>query len=98
MKEKPTTPFPYTKTRLFCPGPTPIPTFIRQRQIAEQPYHRAHSFVELMHRCRMGLQKVLGAKERPLILTSSGTGAMEAAVVNLTTPGDKVFVLVAGKF
>jgi aspartate aminotransferase-like enzyme len=44
------------------------------------------------------LKPLFGTTTQPVILTSSGTGAMEAVVVNLTDPGDHVMVIVAGKF
>jgi len=86
------------KYRLFTPGPVQVPDFIRNELAAELIYHREASFGKLFDSVRRKLQKVMVTKNDVYVLTSSGTGAMEAAVANLVSPGDKVLVAVAGKF
>ena len=61
-------------------------------------HHRTAEFRALYTRVLAQLKDFFGTKNDVLILSSSGTGAMEAAVSNLTSPGDRVLVLTAGKF
>jgi aspartate aminotransferase-like enzyme len=86
------------KTRLFTPGPTPLLPAAQQAIAAADMHHRTAEFREIFSRCLADLKTFIGTKNDVLILASSGSGAMEAAVSNLTSPGDKVVVLSAGKF
>jgi aspartate aminotransferase-like enzyme len=61
-------------------------------------HHRTPEFRALYLRVLAQLKEFVGTKNDVIILSSSGTGAMEAAVSNLTSPGDRVLVLSAGKF
>ncbi len=61
-------------------------------------YHRSPEFKEIFLETRKLLKEVMRTEGEPLILTSSGTGAMEAAVANLFEPGDSAVVVVGGKF
>ena len=88
----------FTPNRLFCPGPTPQPWATKQAALESDIYHRSKDFEAVVIDCARMLQPLFGTSTQPVILTSSGTGAMEAVVVNLTNPGDKVIVVVAGKF
>ena len=86
------------KNRLFTPGPTPL---LPSAQIAMASYgahHRTAEFRALFTRVLTDLKEFIGTKNEVIVLTSSGTGLMEASVSNLTSPGDKVLVLTAGKF
>ena len=86
------------KNRLFTPGPTPL---LPQAQIAMASYsahHRTAEFRALFTRVLADVKEFIGTKNDVLVLTSSGTGFMEASVSNLTSPGDRVLVLSAGKF
>jgi aspartate aminotransferase-like enzyme len=60
--------------------------------------HRARDFAALTERLHGKLQQVMQTKNEVFILTSSGTGGLEAAIANTVNPGDKVLALVAGKF
>jgi aspartate aminotransferase-like enzyme len=86
------------KPRLFTPGPTPLLPSAQQAMAAFDLHHRTNEFRALLVRVLADLKGFIGTKNDVLVLTSSGTGAMEAAVANLTSPGDKVLVLSAGKF
>jgi aspartate aminotransferase-like enzyme len=89
---------PMRKTRLFTPGPTPL---IPEAQLAmARPliHHRTPEFKKLLLELRSNLQEVFKTRHEMLILASSGTGAMEAAVSNLHSPGEKVVAVVVGKF
>ncbi|MGA2201966.1 MAG: alanine--glyoxylate aminotransferase family protein [Terriglobales bacterium] len=86
------------KNRLFTPGPTPL---LPQAQTAMASYgahHRTADFRALFTRVLAGVKEFIGTNNDVLVLSSSGTGFMEASVSNLTSPGDLVLVLTAGKF
>src|SRR5277367_2280279 len=86
------------KIRLFTPGPTPLLPAAQFAMAAADMHHRTAEFRALYQRVLDQLKTFVGTKNDVLLLASSGTGAMEAAVSNLTSPGDRVLVLSAGKF
>src|SRR6266851_1676223 len=86
------------KTRLFTPGPTPLLPAAQFAMAAADIHHRTPEFRALYTRVLAQLKEFVGTKNDVILLSSSGTGAMEASVSNLTSPGDRVLVLTAGKF
>ena len=86
------------KTRLFTPGPTPLLPAAQFAMAAADIHHRTPEFRALFLKVLAQLKVFVGTQNDVLLLSSSGTGAMEAAVSNLTSPGDRVLVLSAGKF
>ena len=86
------------KTRLFTPGPTPLLPAAQFAMAAADIHHRTPEFRALYTRVLAQLKDFVGTKNDVIILSSSGTGAMEASVSNLTSPGDRVLVLSGGKF
>jgi aspartate aminotransferase-like enzyme len=86
------------KYYLLSPGPTPIPDSVLSAAAEPIIHHRTPEFSEIFMQVTEGLKYVFGTKEDVYILTSSGSGAMEAAVVNTLSPGDKVITLNGGKF
>jgi len=86
------------KNRLFTPGPTPLLPAAQTAMASFSLHHRTADFRALLTRTLADLKEFVGTKNDVLILASSGTGAMEASISNLTSPGDKVLVLTAGKF
>jgi aspartate aminotransferase-like enzyme len=86
------------KTRLFTPGPTPLLPAAQFAMAAADMHHRTPEFRALFQRVLAQLKVFVGTRNDVLLLSSSGTGAMEASVSNLTSPGDRVLVLTAGKF
>ena len=86
------------KTRLFTPGPTPLLPAAQFAMAAADMHHRTPEFKALFLKVLAQLKVFVGTTNDVLLLTSSGTGAMEASVSNLTSPGDRVLVLAAGKF
>ena len=86
------------KTRLYTPGPTPLLPAAQFAMAAADIHHRTPEFRALFAKVIEQLKIFVGTKNDVLLLSSSGTGAMEASVSNLTSPGDKVLVLTAGKF
>ena len=75
---------------LRTPGPTPIPPEVNQAGTAEMIDHRGPEFAAMMERCIVGAKQVFQTQNEVVILTTSGTGAMEAAAVNFVSAGDKV--------
>ena len=86
------------KYYLLSPGPTPIPDRVLSAAAEPIIHHRTPEFSEIFMQTTEGLKYVFGTKEDVFILTSSGTGAMEAAVVNTLSAGDKIITINAGKF
>ena len=86
------------KTRLFTPGPTPLLPAAQFAMAAADIHHRTPEFRALFLKVLAQLKVFVGTKNDVLLLSCSGTGAMEASVSNLTSPGDRVLVLTAGKF
>src|SRR5690349_22530593 len=86
------------KNRLFTPGPTPLLPAAQTAMASFSLHHRTADFRALYTRTLSDLKDFVGTRNDVLILSSSGTGAMEASISNLTSPGDKVLVLTAGKF
>src|SRR5438034_7731591 len=86
------------KGRLFTPGPTAILPAAQTAMAAFTAHHRTADFRALFTRVPADMKDFIGTENDVLVLSSSGTGAMEGAVANLTSPGDRVLVLTAGKF
>ena len=86
------------KKRLFTPGPTPLIPEAQLAMASPMPHHRTAEFSRIMVDCRKKLQSIFKTENELLILSTTGTGAMEAAVSNLHSPGEKVLVVSVGKF
>jgi aspartate aminotransferase-like enzyme len=86
------------KNRLFTPGPTPLLPAAQFAEAAFTAHHRTVDFRNLFTRVLADMKEFIGTSNDVLVLACSGTGVMEASVSNLTSPGDKVLVLTAGKF
>jgi aspartate aminotransferase-like enzyme len=86
------------KYRLFTPGPTPILPAAQRAMASAEMHHRTADFRALYQKVLSDLKIFVGTKNDVLLLSASGTGAMEAAVTNLTSAGDRVLVVTAGKF
>ncbi len=86
------------KYYLLSPGPTPVPD--RALSVAAEPiiHHRTPEFSDIFMDVVDGLKYVFGTSHDVFVLTSSGTGAMEMAVANIVSPGDKVITINGGKF
>jgi len=86
------------KNRLFTPGPTPLLPAAQTAMASFTAHHRTADFRALFQRVLADMKDFIGTRNDVLVLACSGTGVMEASVSNLTSPGDKVLVLTAGKF
>lgn len=83
---------------LMTPGPTLVPGEALTAQAAPSIYHRGPAFSSLLAETVDALRWMLETESEVLILTGSGTGALEAAVTNFFSPGDRVLVVVNGFF
>src|SRR3984893_2010737 len=86
------------KNRLFTPGPTPLLPAAQTAMASFAAHHRTADFRALFQRVLADMKEFIGTRNDVLVLACSGTGVMEASVSNLTSPGDRVLVLTAGKF
>ncbi|MEK6565820.1 MAG: aminotransferase class V-fold PLP-dependent enzyme, partial [Bacteroidota bacterium] len=86
------------KKRLFTPGPTPVPESVMLRMAQPIIHHRHPEFLEILTRVNKNLQYLFQTSHEVLTLTSSGTGAMDAAVCNLHSPGETAIFVNGGKF
>src|SRR5581483_461038 len=86
------------KSRLLTPGPTPLYPKALYAMMGSDIHHRAQDFSAIYKTVLTDLKEVFGTANDVLPLVCSGTGAMEASVSNLFSPGDKVVVCSAGKF
>ena len=84
--------------RLRLPGPTAVPERVRQANAAPVVNHRGPEFRATLARAEELIKPVLGTANPVLFFASSGTGMMEASLVNVITPGDRVLVCIHGQF
>lgn len=83
---------------LRVPGPTPIPQAVRDAQAAPMIDHRGSEFAGLQRETCDGVRALIGTDADVLLLTGSGTGALEAAIVNTLSPDDRVLAVTIGAF
>jgi aspartate aminotransferase-like enzyme len=86
------------KKYLFSPGPTMLPPEVLLKMAEPVMHHREPEFERLLAEIREGLKYLFQTKNEVLTFTSSGTGAMEGAVSNILSKGDKALVVRGGKF
>jgi len=83
---------------LRIPGPTPCPTEVLQAMTKQMINHRGVEFIEILNGVTDKLKQLFQTKNDVFLLTSSGTGGLEAAIVNTLSPGDKVLSVSNGVF
>jgi len=86
------------KYYLLSPGPTPVPDKVLSAAAEPIIHHRTPEFSDIFMKVSEGLKYVFETEQDVFVLTSSGTGAMETAAVNILCPGDKVININGGKF
>jgi aspartate aminotransferase-like enzyme len=86
------------KRYLMTPGPTPVPPEVLAALAEPVVHHRGRDFREIYERCLARLREIYRTEYDVLLFTSSGTGAFESAVANLTSPGDRAMVVSSGSF
>ncbi len=83
---------------LLTPGPTKVPARILEKSAIGLIHHRTKEYQAILERVNGNLQKVFMTRQPVLTFASSGTGAMEASIVNLLSRGDTVISFSAGKW
>ena len=83
---------------LRTPGPIPVPEDILESMSSQMINHRGPEYKDLLYRATEGVKQIFETQNDLYIMTSSGTGAMEAAIVNTLSPGDKVVNVCVGVF
>jgi aspartate aminotransferase-like enzyme len=89
---------PAMEQNLRTPGPTPLPDDVREAQAQQMINHRGPEFAEMLRETAAGIGELIGSSGEILLLTGSGSGAMEAAIVNTLSPGDRVLAVTIGSF
>lgn len=87
-----------TRHIMLTPGPTPLPAEVLEAMSRPLIHHRTEAFGALFGRVIEDMKWVYRTKSSVLMMTSSGTGAMESAVINLLSPGDETLVCTTGVF
>ena len=88
----------FRKRYLLTPGPTMIPPAVTEARAKQLPHHRTPQFKELIRDIHADLKYLFQTEHDVYSLSASGTGAMEASVASLLSPGDEVIVVDGGKF
>src|SRR5438270_242687 len=83
---------------LRVPGPTPVPAPVAEAAARPMVNHRGPEFALAMGEVIERLKPFFGTQSEPLLLTGSGTGAQEAAIVNVLSPGDEALAVTVGVF
>jgi len=86
------------KNYLLTPGPTSLPAEVLEALAKPMIHHRTPQFQAILKEAVEGLKYIFQTKNDVFVLSSSGTGAMEAAVANLLSPGDSAITVEGGKF
>lgn len=86
------------KYKLMTPGPVPVAEWVLKELAEPVLHHRTPEFSEILQRVFDNLKTIFCTKEPCLVLNSSGTGAMEAAMINTVKRGEDVLVIDSGKF
>ena len=86
------------KQYLLIPGPTPVPPTVVAAMSKPIIGHRERSLPSCTSALWKKLQKVFQTKNDIFVVTHSGTGALETAIANTVSPGDKVLSLITGNF
>ena len=89
---------PYIKKYLFTPGPAPVPPEVLLEMARPVIHHRTPEFSSALDQARERMRPLYGTTSEVVLLSSTGTGAMEAAVVNLLQPGEHAIYVNGGKF
>lgn len=88
----------YSTKKIFTPGPTEVPTSVLEEITRNNIYHRSSEFKTIYRELVSSLKKIFFTESYINVLTSSGTGAMEASVLNFTNPDDKILYVNQGRF
>ena len=84
--------------QLRIPGPAPLPERVVRAMSQPMIDHRGPEFAALLEEVVRGAKQVFGTQNDVIVMSSSGTGGLESAIVNLVTPGDRVLAAICGNF
>ena len=86
------------ETNLRIPGPTSLPSVVREAGARQMINHRGPEFAGMLERVTTGLKTFFGTTNDIVLITSAGSGGLEAAIVNTLSPGDRVLAVSIGAF
>ncbi len=86
------------KNYLMTPGPTMVPERVQLAMARPIIHHRTPAYAKILEEVRAGLKELFKTQQEVLVFASTGTGAMEASVSNLLSPGDRALCIRSGKF
>src|SRR6266542_4093572 len=86
------------ETNLRIPGPTSLPSAVREAGARQMINHRGPEFAGMQERIVAGLREFFGTANDIVLLSCAGTGGLEAAIVNTLSPGDRVLAVSIGAF
>ncbi|HEX7473704.1 MAG TPA: alanine--glyoxylate aminotransferase family protein [Candidatus Limnocylindrales bacterium] len=86
------------ETNLRIPGPTSLPSAVREAGARQMINHRGPEFAGMLERVTSGLKTFFGTTNDIVLLTCAGSGGLEAAIVNTLSPGDRVLAVSIGAF
>jgi aspartate aminotransferase-like enzyme len=86
------------KYRLMAPGPVPVSESVRAAMALPMIHHRTPEFERILRRTLENLKIVFQTSQPVMMLASTGSGGMEAAIVNCFSPGEEIIAIVSGKF
>jgi len=86
------------KHYMFTPGPTMVPPEVLMAEAAPMIHHRTPQFSQILCEATDALKELFGTARDVYVISGSGTAAMEAAIANTCSPGDKAVCVVGGKF
>src|SRR3954451_11331122 len=84
--------------RLRLPGPTAVPERVRMASAQPMLSHRGVEFRAVLADVAAMLRPIFGTQRDVFVLGTSGTGAMEAALANVVSPGDALLIVLNGQF
>ncbi len=86
------------ETNLRIPGPTSLPSAVREAGARQMINHRGPEFAGMLERVTAGLKTFFGTTNDIVLITCAGSGGLEAAIVNTLSPGDRVLAVSIGAF
>ncbi len=90
--------YDFAKKKLMTPGPVPLPKYVRDSLSSYECHHRTPEFTEILMNSFGLLKKIFQTQEHCFLISSTGTGAMEAALVNTLTTSSRLAYIDSGKF
>ncbi len=90
--------YDFAKKKLMTPGPVPLPQYVRESLALYECHHRTNEFTEILMNTFTLLKKIFQTEEHCFLLSCTGTGAMEAALVNTLSTTSRLAYIDSGKF